>query len=94
MLPRVDGDGIEQACREGLGEDPPRVDADENGARALLGWLVARVARKRFEPEAFREAYCSRTPRSVLAQKCVPFTAPCADLSGIAALLLARSGIT
>jgi hypothetical protein len=93
MLPTMDPCALEAACRAGLGDEPPSVGADVAGARRLLEWLIARVARRRFAPEDVRAGYCSRTPREVLAQAAVPFTAPCADLSGVAALLLARAGV-
>jgi hypothetical protein len=84
---------IVAACRAGLGATPPEVAPDEPGARALIEWLVARVTRRRFSPEDIRAGYCSRSPREVIAQASVPFTAPCADLSGVAAHLLAWRGI-
>src|SRR2546423_298135 len=93
MIPRTDAIALEAACRAGLGEAPPDVTPDEAGARRLLEWLVARVERRRFPAEDVRAGYCARTPREVLAQAAVPFTAPCADLGGVAALLLARAGI-
>ncbi|HZV00136.1 MAG TPA: hypothetical protein VFF73_25690 [Planctomycetota bacterium] len=88
----VDGEPLHAACRAGLGAEPPRVTRDRAGARALLEWLVARVARRRYPVEDLRAGYCSRTPREVLAQASVPFTAPCADMSQLAALLLAEQG--
>ena len=90
---RVDADALRAACRAGLGAEPPRSAAVTiDGARALLEWLVARVARRRMAADDVRAGYCARSAREVLAQACVPFTAPCADLSGVAALLLAEQG--
>jgi hypothetical protein len=55
-------------------------------------WLVGRVARRRFPKEDVRAGYCARSAREVIAQACVPFTAPCADLSAVSALLLSDQG--
>ncbi len=88
----TDGEALRAACRAGLGGEPPRVATTVEGARTLLEWLVIRVARRRFPAEDVRAGYCARTPREVIAQACVPFTAPCADLSAVSALLLADQG--
>lgn len=93
MASRTDATSLEAACRAGLGEPPPEVSRDVAGARRLLEWLVARIERRRYGVADLHAGYCARTPREVLAQGDVPFTAPCADLSGVAALLLARAGI-
>lgn len=89
----VCGESLRAACRAGLGGEPPRVSPDAAGARALLEWLVARVTRRRMSAADVRAGYCARSAREVIAQACVPFTAPCADLSSVAALLLAEQGI-
>ncbi|MBI3726299.1 hypothetical protein HY251_20430 [bacterium] len=89
----IDDGAIAEACRAGLGEVPPAAAADESGARALLTWLVSRIARRRLDAETFRGGYGARSPATVIAERYVHFTAPCADLSGVAALLLARAGI-
>ena len=88
----VDGDSLRAACRAGLGAEAPRVKPDEAGLRAVLEWLVQRVSRRRMTAEDVRAGYCARTAREVIAQACVPFTAPCADLSLVAGLLLAEQG--
>lgn len=59
--------------------------------------LVRRVAngprRARWSVERVAAGYCARSPRQVLADDELPFTAPCADLSSITALELARRGL-
>ncbi len=84
----VDSDSLRAACRAGLGAEAPRVGHDIAGLRTLLEWLVGRVSRRRMAAEDVRAGYCARSAREVIAQACVPFTAPCADLSVVAALLL------
>jgi hypothetical protein len=81
------------ACRAGFGSEPPNSGTGASGVGSLLAWLLERVARRRFKTEDLLAGYCARSPREVVAQACVPFTAPCADLSGVAALLLARCKI-
>jgi hypothetical protein len=60
--------------------------------------LVRRVAngprRARWSVERVAAGYCARSPRQVLADDELPFTAPCADLSSITALALARRGLS
>jgi len=88
----VDEEALRAACRAGFGAEPPRVPVTIAGARALLEWLLGRVARRRMSAADVRAGYCARSAREVIAQACVPFTAPCADLSSVAALLLAAQG--
>jgi hypothetical protein len=94
FVPAVDIDALERACREGPLGPPPDVGPDLDGARSLVRWLVERVARARYVPHDVRRDYCARSTAAVLREARVPFTAPCADLSGASAALLARAGIS
>lgn len=59
--------------------------------------LVRRVAngprRARWPGARVAAGYCARSPRQVLAEDELPFTAPCADLSSITAVELAARGL-
>jgi hypothetical protein len=89
---QVPQEALAAACRAGFGAEAPRVERDLAGLRSLLEWLLVKVARRRFSREDLRAGYSSRSPREVIAQACVPFTAPCADLASVAALLAAAQG--
>lgn len=63
-------------------------------AEPALAGIVRQAAgarRARWDAARLEAGYCARAPRDVAGE--VPFTAPCADLSGVTACALAAAGL-
>jgi hypothetical protein len=71
----------------------PEVSSDLEGARALVAWAANLPLRKVWSAPRVRADYCRRSPARLLDDGDLSFTAPCADLSGVCALALARAGL-
>lgn len=71
----------------------PVARSDVEGLRQVVRWAAEAPLRARWSVAQVRAGYCARTPREVLATGEVPFTAPCADLSGLVAVALGEVGL-
>ncbi|MBX3468063.1 MAG: hypothetical protein KF878_14410 [Planctomycetes bacterium] len=61
--------------------------------RQAVRWAAAAPLRARWPAARVRAGYCARSPRQVLAEGELSFTAPCADLSSLVAARLADEGL-
>ena len=68
-----------------------------HGTRAEVGelvrWTTNLLLRTCWTGARLRQDFCTRSPRDLLERPEIAFTAPCVDLSGLVAALLAESGL-